>query len=148
VESGRGGLSAPPETTLIAFDGAVECGSGTGSITLILRGRERAADAAALFAGARSEAGLPTQPSQLHAVRLWQRLPMVSPRRVQLSSSESPLQLICYSLQIHRDVSRAFFGAVPPLRVGLPRRLAWALLLSLLRLPGVARLIGRLRSDA
>ena len=44
---------------------------------------------------------------------------------------------------MHRDAARPFYGAVPPPRVPLRLRLGWALLLTVLRLPGVGRLLLR-----
>ncbi len=45
------------------------------------------------------------------------------------------------ALRLHRDASRAFFGAVPPMPVPRLTRAAWAALLLLLRLPLVSRLL-------
>jgi hypothetical protein len=50
------------------------------------------------------------------------------------------------SVQLHREVAREFFRAVPPPRVPRSTRLGWALLLGLLRFPGAARLLAKLRS--
>ena len=69
-------------------------------------------------------------------------------RRFRLQSRELQLDLAARSLQLHRDVSRAFFGAVPPRRVPVGRRLGWTALLALLRIPGAERLLLRLRGRA
>jgi len=48
-------------------------------------------------------------------------------------------------MQVHRDATRAFFGALPPPRVPRTTRLGWWLLLGLLRVPGAACLLARWR---
>ena len=50
------------------------------------------------------------------------------------------------ALPVQHDVSKAFFAAVPPAPVRWGPRIGWALLLNLLRVPGVAALLQRLRS--
>jgi hypothetical protein len=50
------------------------------------------------------------------------------------------------TLPVLHDVSREFFAAVPPARVKWGPRIGWALLLNLLRVPGMAALLRRLRS--
>jgi hypothetical protein len=50
------------------------------------------------------------------------------------------------AVQVHVDAQRSFFAAVPGLKSTLANRAGWALLLTLLRLPGGARLIHWLRS--
>jgi hypothetical protein len=132
---------------LMAFDGTVECSRPAGAVNLVLRGRAARAPAEALFAGAAADA-LASLPASLHAVRL---LEYVAPaadgasRRLRLESQELQLDLVARSLQLHRDVAAAFFAAVPPPHVPFKRRLGWAALLSLLRIPGVAGLLAALR---
>ena len=48
----------------------------------------------------------------------------------------------------HRDVSREFMGALQLPRASWRARSGWWLLLNLLRIPGMARLLERLRSRA
>lgn len=50
------------------------------------------------------------------------------------------------TLPEQRDVSREFFAAVTPTPARLGPRIGWMLLLNLLRLPGMAWLLQRLRS--
>jgi len=132
---------------LIAFDGVVDCRPGTGAINLMLCGFERRSPGApsrvaaqALFGGA-----LNPLPSQLHALRIFELEEAPNARRFLLQAQELQLTLQARSLQLHRDAGRAFFGAVPPPRVLWRRRLAWALLLWALRLPGAQALLARLR---
>jgi len=126
----------------VEFEGPVECVHGSGAITLTLSGRERdGAAVEALFAGASSPVGLSGLPGKLHEVRLVGD----GARQVQLQSRERQLDLVCRSLQLHRDAATQFFKAVAPVQIPFARRLGWALLLSVLRIPGVARLMAALR---
>ncbi len=130
----------------VEFEGPVECVPGSGAITLTLSGRERGGAAvAALFAGASSPGGLTALPGKLHEVRLFDAAEAVGARQVQLQSRELRLDLVFRSLQLHRDAAGPFFTAVPPVHIPAARRLGWALLLSVLRIPGVAQLMAALR---
>jgi len=139
----------------VEFEGPVECAPGSGAITLTLSGRERGGAAvAALFAGASSSSGLTGLPGKLHEVRLVDAAAgagagaggaEVGTRQVQLQSRELQLELVSRSLQLHRDAAGPFFTAVPPVHIPAARRLGWALLLSVLRIPGAAQLMAALR---
>lgn len=139
---------APGE--LIDFEGAVECRREAGAVNLVLAGRERrAGSVVALFAGASSE-GLDGLPRTLHEARLCEfaAAPASVSRRFQLIARELQMDLTARSLQLHREAAREFFSAVPPPQVPLGRRIGWTLLLLALRIPGVARLLVRLRARA
>jgi len=141
-------MTAVAAQPLIEFDGAVECRRETGAINFVLRGRERAAGRVeALFSAAAAD-GLAELPAKLHEVRLFQRpadTPGMALQLFRIIARERQMDLSARSLQLHRDVAGAFFDAVPPPRVPLQRRLGWTLLLLLLRIPGVAGLLDRLR---
>jgi hypothetical protein len=131
---------------LLRFEGPVECVPRSGAVTLTLRGHERGGGAvAALFAGASGAGGLAGLPGKLHDVLLFEGAAASGTRQVQLQSHELQLDLLCRSLQVHRDAARPFFTAVPPVRIAVARRLAWAVLLSVLRIPGAPRLLAALR---
>ncbi len=49
------------------------------------------------------------------------------------------------ALPVQHDVSKEFFAAVPPAPARWLPRIGWALLLNLLRVPGMAALLQRLR---
>jgi hypothetical protein len=49
------------------------------------------------------------------------------------------------ALPVQHDVSKEFFAAVPPAPARWGPRIGWALLLNLLRVPGIAVLLQRLR---
>ncbi len=151
-----------PLIELAGFDGAVECRLAPGAaVNLTLRGRERGGGTLeALLAGVRLEAAgagsgaemLGALPASLDEVRLLELPgPAAStaatdgPRRLQLRSRERRLDLVARSLQLHRDAGPSFFAAVPPVSVPAGRRLGWALLLALLRVPATARLIAALQ---
>jgi hypothetical protein len=134
----------------VEFEGPVECAPSSGAITLTVSGRERGGGpVAALLAGASSASGLPESPVKLHEVRLLAApaVPGTRPgvRQIGLQSRELQLDLVCRSLQLHRDAAGAFFAAVPPVRIPAARRLGWAVLLSVLRIPGAAQLLAALR---
>jgi len=136
---------------LIGFDGAVECRRPAGAVNLWLRGRERGAGslggtvADVLFADARAQPGelAPAAlPGELRDVEVFA---LADAGQAQIRAPGLRLDLQARSIQVHRDAARAFFAAVPPPRVPLPRRLGWNLLLLVLRLPRAERLLARLR---
>jgi hypothetical protein len=130
----------------VEFEGPVECALASGAVTFRLRGRERGGRAiTALFAGASASGGLSGLPGTLHEVRLSDVATAVGARQVQLQSRELQLDLVFRSLQLHRDAAGPFFTAVPPVHIPAARRLGWALLLSVLRIPGIAQLMAALR---
>jgi len=144
---------------LIAFDGVVECRQESGAVALSLRGFERRTGrqgtrddecvAEALFAAAVATlpAAAATLPPRLTDVRVIELDGGADADRFQIRARELQLDLPARSVQIHRDAGRAFFSAVPPARVPLGRRIGWTWLLLLLRLPGAAGLLARLRGN-
>jgi hypothetical protein len=134
----------------LEFEGAVTCRRENGAINLVLAGRERhACGIAALFAQAAS-ARLGDLPRTLHEVQLTEHAATAdgATRRFQLLATELQMELTARSVQLHREAAREFFGAVPPPRVPLGRRVGWTLLLLALRIPGVEALLVRLRARA
>jgi hypothetical protein len=136
---------------LIAFAGAVQCGVPAGAVNLVLRGYPRITHGArgelteVLF----SEVGALELPGDLRDARVIE-LPAIAgaPQRYRIESPELQLELRARSVQLHRDAAAAFFGAVPPPRVPLHLRFGWALLLTLLRIPGADALVGKLRGSS
>lgn len=136
---------------MIAFAGAVQCGVPAGAVNLVLRGYPRITQGArgelteVLF----SEVGALELPGDLRDARVIE-LPAIAgaPQRYRIESPELQLELRARSVQLHRDAAAAFFGAVPPPRVPLHIRLGWALLLTLLRIPGADALVGKLRGSS
>ncbi|MGH8144136.1 MAG: hypothetical protein ACREU2_16680 [Steroidobacteraceae bacterium] len=160
---------APIIRELIGFDGAVECEQQAQGTTLHLRGAVRAginsdntnsggsnsgnshcARAEVWFSGVSfsdTRADVPRVPVVLQRVNVLELAVGAASRRAfRIDAAAGSFELQAGSVQVHREVARAFFGAVPPVRVPLATRLGWMLLLGLLRLPGAARLLAKLRS--
>lgn len=128
---------------LIAFDAAVECRVLAGAVGLQLRGTARAAAAGqsiteVLFAGMAGLAAPP--PARLHEVRVLQMFP---PQGFCIEAREGRFALQARSVQLHREIAAAFFASVPSPVVPRATRLGWSMLLTALRVPGLARLLGR-----
>jgi hypothetical protein len=127
---------------MIALDGEVACGRGSGVVNLWLRGRMRSEarvdDVDVYFAGA-SVAALP---ALLHDVRIIELEPGASQTsRYRIESPEMRVELECRSMQLHRRAGEQLFSAVPAVAVPWQMRAGWTLLLSVLRLPGVGALV-------
>ena len=135
-------MSAPGPLTRIEFDGPVTCGPGLGAVGLTLAGMQRGSPLAAHLAlvDAADVAGLP---ALLHEVRLCEQECAAAPARrcFELSAREARRELHARGIQLHCDASRDFFRAVPPIAVPLVRRVAWHMLLALLRMPGIVWLL-------
>jgi hypothetical protein len=146
-------LSPPASSTreLVAFAGPVQCELAAGAVNLVLRGYARSAQdphgglSEVLFSGA-SALALPPELRDARVIEI-SAVPDhgAAPRRFRIESPEVQLELQARSAQLHRDAAAAFFGAVPPPRVPLRRRLGWSLLLSVLRIPGAGALVRKLR---
>jgi hypothetical protein len=136
---------------LIGFDGVVGCEQQPDSAMVRLRGTARGGSAAAevWFSGvsfAAAPASGPALPAVLQRVSVFElALEPASRRAFRIETSVGSFELHAGSVQVHRDAAREFFGAVPPLRVPRATRLGWALLLTLLRMPGAVRLLAKLR---
>jgi hypothetical protein len=139
---------------LIAFAGPVRCERPHGAINLVLRGFARAtqgprAGASELLFSAASAVALPPDLRYARVIALEAEpgAPDSAPRHFRIESAEVRLELQARCAQLHRDAAQAFFGAVPPPRVPLRLRLGWWLLLTALRIPGVAALVARFRGS-
>ena len=136
---------------LVAFAGAVQCEVPAGAVNLVLRGYPRTTQGGrgelteVLF----SEVGALELPGDLRDARVIELAAIAgAPQRYRIESPEVQLELRARSVQLHRDAAAAFFGALPPPRVPLHLRLGWALLLTLLRIPGADVLVGKLRGSS
>jgi hypothetical protein len=146
---------------LVAFRGPVTVRRGPGAATLLLRGRDAAApdqrdDDYTELAFAVADAG--ALPAVLRDARVYGPLagqndpPGRLRYRIEASAgagASTPdgwsTELLARGVQRHRGAGQAFFGAVPPPRLPFGRRCGWLLLLWVLRVPGAARVIERLR---
>ena len=68
-----------------------------------------------------------------------------APRQFRIESPQLTLALQARQVQLHRDAAAIFYDAVPPVRVPLRLRLGWALLLTMMRVPGAATLLRKWR---
>ena len=136
-----------------AFRGAAQCRRETGAITWSLAGADRDSGTPleVLLSGA---AGLQL-PSQLPAPELYEldgdALASngggdAGDTRWELRSDGRVIPTGARAVQVHRDASAAFARVLPRFEVPWRVRAGWRLLLNLLRLPGVARLLGWLRA--
>jgi hypothetical protein len=146
---------------LVAFRGPVTVRRGPGAATLLLRGCEAAAPDRGVgqhtelaFAVADARA----LPAVLRDVRVFGPLaggndpPGRLRYRIEATAGAGgstpegwSAELLARGVQRHREAGRAFFAAVPVPRLPFGRRFGWLLLLWVLRLPGAARIIQRLR---
>jgi hypothetical protein len=126
---------------LIAFEGAVYCETAHGAVNLVLRGGLTQL----LFSGADAVA----LPAVLHDARVIEISDEAEemPRRFRIESAELRLEVRARNVQLHRDAAALFYGAVPPVRVPLRLRLGWGMLLTVLRVPGAAALLSKLRGS-
>ena len=144
---------APGAQPLIVFRGPVTVHSGRGAATLLLRGYEASGPdrrgrehTEFVFAAAQT----PALPAVLRDARVFGPAPGPGSgdalRRYRIEAGINwSAEVLARSVQLHRARARAFFGAVPPPRLSLSRRLGWLVLLSVLRLPGAARIVERIR---
>jgi hypothetical protein len=139
---------------LIAFDGPVQCEAARGAVNLVLRGTARVAPGShlphggmtqVLFSGA-SAVALPAGMHDAWVIEIGGAAPDAR-RQFRIHTAELQLQLQAREVQMHRDAAAVFYSAVRPVRVPLRLRLGWALLLTMLRLPGAAALLRKWRGS-
>jgi len=129
-----------------AFRGHAQCRREAGAVQWSLRGidREGGMPLEVLVSGA---PGLQL-PEQLASAELHElhELAADGTARYELRSAGRAIPIDARAVQVHRDVGDAFAGVLPRFGVSWRVRLGWLLLLNLLRVPGAARLLGRLRA--
>jgi hypothetical protein len=139
----------PPEDTpaterlIAAFAGAVQIGAASPAVNCRLAGCEQGSGVAleVHFSGAQGAAAL----GALRDVQVFEQQ-RGAERHWLLQAGSARYLLQARAAQVHRMPIAAFYTAVPPPPLTLATRLGWFVLLNLLRIPGVARLIGWLRS--
>ena len=131
----------PGVRELIAFEGPVQCEAAHGAVNLVLR----AGLTQVLFSGASAVA----LPAGLHDATVIEIAgeSADAPRQFRIESPGLTVALQARQVQLHRDAAAVFYSAVPPVRVPLRLRLGWALLLTALRVPGVAALVRKVRGS-
>ena len=126
---------------LIAFQGEVRCEAATGAVSLILQGHSQGAAAQVLFCALSGAAPA----GALHDARVTQRSADAGAPCWRLTAGGTAIELHARTVQVHRDAAARFFAALPPPAVPRRVRWGWAALLTMLRLPGMARLLIKLR---
>jgi hypothetical protein len=145
---------SPPDSSareLIAFDGPVQCEAPHGAVNLVLCGAARVKQGPrsgltqVLFSGV-SAVALPAGLHDATVIEITGESPD-APRQFRIESPGLSLALQARQVQVHRDAAAVFYGAVPPVHVPLRLRLGWGLLLTALRVPGVAALVRKVRGS-
>jgi hypothetical protein len=127
-----------------AFRGPAHCRREAGAVQWSLAGEDRESGARleVLLCGT---AGLQL-PEQLAAPELYESGGDAGDTRWELRSAGSLIPTGARAAQVHRDASAAFARVLPRFDAPWRVRAGWTLLLNLLRLPGAARLLRRLRA--
>jgi hypothetical protein len=126
-----------------AFRGHAQCRRESGAVQWCLRGIDR-------------EGGMPLEvlisgapdlqlPAQLASAELYE-LAAGGATPYELRSAGRAIPVVARAVQVHRDVAAAFDAVLPRFGVAWSVRLGWLVLLNVLRVPGAARLLGRLRA--
>ena len=125
-----------------AFRGSAQCRAETGAIQWSIRGRDRDSGDVLeiLLSGA---AGLDLPPD-LPGAELHVRDEAANPSW-ELRAAGKVFALPVRSVQVHRGAAAAFAAALPRLSAPWSTRAGWSVLLTLLRVPGVAYLLRRIR---
>jgi len=123
-----------------AFQGTVRCRREPGAVQWCLAGtdREGGAGLEVLLSGA---AGLQLPP-QLHDAELYAGSGPDG-GGWELRSAQGSWPLPVRAIQVHRRAEAAFESALPRILIPWRVRTGWAVLLRLLRIPGVVRLVHR-----
>lgn len=126
---------------LAAFAGSVRCERQPAGAQLRLRGhaRDDGSPLMVCFSGA-ATVDLPHVLSDLNVLA-----PPAGSRLWGLQAGTFRAAIAARGVQVTRDVSATVFKAVPPMRPKPAQTLFWFLLLNLLRIPGMAALLQRLR---
>jgi hypothetical protein len=126
-----------------AFRGKAQCRREDGAIQWCVQGLDR--DTGAGLEVLLSGAGGVQLPAELAAAEL-HVLDESGNARWELRGNGTAYPLAVRAVQVHRDCSAAFAAALPGQVAPWTARAGWWLLLGLLRLPGMARLLHRLRN--
>ncbi len=124
-----------------AFRGSAQCRRELGAVQWCLSGLDRDSGDV-LEVRLSGAAGLELSP-QLAAAELFVRDEPAG-SVWELRSGTVVLPLPVRAVQVHRSAAAVFARALPPAVVPWSVRSGWAVLLNALRVPGLARLLGRL----
>jgi hypothetical protein len=126
-----------------AFGGVADCRREAGPVHWRIAGSDR--DGGGPLELLLSGAAQLQLPGQLREAEFY-RDDESSPPSWELRSAGLSMPLAVRAVQVHRRTDGPFRRALPPFAVPWSTRAGWVLLLNLLRLPGMARLLRRLRS--
>ena len=126
-----------------AFGGAADCRREAGPVHWQIAGKDR--DGGGPLEVLLSGAAQLQFPGQVREAEFY-RDDASLPPSWELRSAGLLMPLAVRAVQVHRRTDAPFRRALPPFAVPRSTRAGWVLLLYLLRLPGMARLLTRLRS--
>ena len=131
------------ERLVAAFGGEADCRRESGGVQWRIAGSER--DTGTPLEVLLSGAARLQLPGRLRDAALYRDDQSVPPGW-ELRGAGFALPLAVRAVQVHRYPDAPFRRALPPFAVPWGMRAGWFLLLNLLRAPGTARLLRRLRS--
>ena len=124
---------------LAAFRGVAHCRRGDGAVQWSVCGEDR--DSGVRLEVLLSGAAALQLPAQIAAPELYAS----NGAGWELRSRSQAWPLPVRAVQVHRDAAAAFASALPRVAAPWRTRAGWIVLLNLLRVPGLARLLDRLR---
>jgi hypothetical protein len=128
-----------------AFRGEVQCQRETGAVQWRLTGADR--DGGGTLEVMLCGVAGPELPTRLADAELYVRGGPENPSW-ELRGGGAALVFSARAVQVHRDASSAFTRALPPILAPWTVRAGWVLLLDALRVPGVMRLLQKLRGGS
>ena len=126
-----------------AFRDRAQCRREAGAVQWCIKGLDR--DSAVPLEVLLSGAALVQLPPELVGAELHVR-DEFSSAAWELHGNGAVYPLAVRAVQVHRDAGSAFASALPRIRAPWTTRAGWWLLLNLLRVPGMAPLLRRLRA--
>ena len=130
------------ERLIAAFRGQARCRREAGAVQWCIDGTDR--DTGLAFEVLLSGAVALQLPALLCDVTLYVIDETTNPSW-EMRSAEPSQALAVRAVQVHRGAASAFFGALPQQVAPATARLGWIALLNVLRVPGLAPLLHRLR---
>ncbi len=133
------------ERMVAAFRDGAQCRRETGAVQWCISGvdRECAMPLEVLLSGAANI----ELPAQLSGAELHVRDELAKPIW-ELRGNGTVYALPVRAVQVHRDAAAAFARVLPRIAAPWSTRVGWWLLLNILRVPGAARLLHKLRTPS
>lgn len=129
------------------FQGPVQADRRAGGALLVLQGIEHGSGLplSVSFSG-RESAPISSALTDVVVTEADEATPGATVRRWLLHSAAGEMLVQARAIHVQRDVSARFAAAVPACRASIASRAGWIVMLNLVRVPGVLRLMQRLRS--